>query len=282
MSIILICSILSCSPDLILVKDKIYHEPGNPASVIAIDTIFLPGFGINDNVVTLPPAARFEVSRLAANIGRVNAPPGYIISDSIVRMVFIGIHGSYGFVDGPSPTHTTILPNETGPAIPVGDSTLITLGPVDSLECGLYKQIMIIDSTDIVQELNEFNNTRVNYFFIPGQNFCSINKNTFFDNLAHDVGPTVTHQFIITPLPGDTCIFAGFSYVTSDGSTATTLPPPPVNLITAPLTVSMEVTPKHHDWPLGEHLSGKITVIGTDGCSIRQENAEVWIEHPHN
>jgi hypothetical protein len=99
--------------------------------------------------------------------------------------------------------------------------------------------------------------------------------------------PTLTHTFTITtatttPPPSPQWVFAHFSFVATEGSTADTMPAPAAPGGPAPQIITMRVTPRTHNLaPLGfaPTVTGKITVISQDGCAIKQETARVLVEH---
>jgi len=172
----LLMSLISCAPNINLEQDKTYMPP-------ATDRVGL-AFGVNDNVDILPSGALpISVEKNIGNNGTDAVAAPYQINEDVVRMVFISVAGSAGFVPGNMAGYTAINCNQAGPRLAQGQKQVITydlgsatcpvnpaynlINPPPTLQCGLYRETMTADSTNAVKETNENDNRSVNYFFVP-------------------------------------------------------------------------------------------------------------------
>lgn len=242
-----------------------------------MDRIFVGGLGINDSVTILFPDSALTVAKLLENDGRASAS-GYFNSDDIIRMRFVAIAGSFGFTETTDTVFSQIL---SGPTLASGASDSVTFGIIDSLECGVYKQVMKADTTDVLTETNENDNQDEHYFLVPSTQTFGLSKNELVTGLPHDHGTTTTTTFTVTTTT-DTAWITGFSFVATENSTAAVDVTLPLQVLPASTQdVNMMVTSIEHSVPGGfeSSINGKLTVISNDGCVIKQESAKVFIEH---
>ena len=239
--------------------------------------LMVEGLGINDSVDIVDPVA-FMVERKINNDGAADVSTSYILHEQITPMVLQINTGSVGF----DTTDRVVFDQAiAGPALAVGATDSVNFGPIGPLPCGMYRERLRIDTTNAIAESNETDNESFHYFFVPSTQNFGLSKNEILQGIGHEVGRTATTTFTITP-GIDTVIFAHFSFVSTEGSTADVVPPPPITVLPgAPLTVTMFVTTQEHQVTSGFELSitGKVTAISADGCIIRQESAKVYVEH---
>ncbi|NWG87407.1 MAG: hypothetical protein HXY26_07870 [Hydrogenophilaceae bacterium] len=230
----------------------------------------------------LTPAA-FGASRNVVNTSATTpVPAGYLVTERIVRWVFVAASGTVGWVPGDPATHTVYTQTVAGPTLGPGASAPINFGPVPSLPCGLYQETLTVDAGNTVTETDEGDNVGRHFFFVPStQNFV-INVIPVQTSIVHTAGPTNTHLFRITAAGAPAWRYGHFSYVANEGSTAATIPPRNTPGGPGPQVIQMVVTPKTHTisrFGLEPTVTGKITVISQDGCIIKQESAKAFIEH---
>lgn len=266
---------LSACSNLVWQGPKTYTPP--PIQQITVDDL-----GIDDVVDILTPAA-FGVSRNVVNDSATTpVPAGYLVTERIVRWVFVAAGGTVGWVPGDPATHTVYTQTVAGPALAPGASAPIGFGPVPPLPCGLYQETLTVDAGNAVAEANEGDNVGRHFFFVPStQNFV-INVIPVAPSIVHTAGPTNTHTFRVTAAGAPAWVYGHFSYVANEGSTAFTQPPRNTPGGPGPQVIQMFVTPKTHTisrFGLEPTVTGKITVISQDGCIIKQESAKAFIEH---
>lgn len=257
--------------DLQWIPPKMFTPPAG--TVIQVD-----GFGVDDSVFILPPGmAPTAVSKRVTNAdtGAVSAsydvrelievyafrspPPGWVPVDTVFDQLF----------PGPTP-------------IAAGDTAIFSAAVNFVGACGLYRETLTLDENGAIAESNEGNNVETDFFFIPSNQQFNIAVDTVDDQLFHgQAAPIRTHDFVVraSSVPALDSVFFGFSFVATEGSTASTdLTPGKYAL---PLTVQMLVTPQVHNIPGGfePSVTGKITVISKDGCVLKQQTAKALVEH---
>lgn len=235
--------------------------------------------GIDDVVDILPPGTQsFTVTRAITNTSDRRVSAGYSITENIVLWVFQAAGGSAGWVPGDESTHTVYNATQTGPELAPGESAPISFSVVIPLTCGLYQETLTVDSDNIIAESDEQDNEASHFFFVPSTQHFNITVTPIQDSLGHDLGPTHTHDFVITAAGAPGWVFGHFSFVAQEGSKADTVPAPPTPFAGASQTIQMFVTPKTHDSVSGT-ITGKVTVISQDGCIVKQKTATAFVEH---
>ena len=267
---------------------KVYAPPPT-------NTLTVTGLGVNAPVDLLAPAP-FSASRTLVNTSSFfSVPPGYLVTDTIVRWVFMATTGSAGWVPGNPATHTVFTQTVPGPALAPGASATVGFGPVLAgapLPCGLYQQTISVDSGNAVNETSETDNVTTHFFHVPSPQQFNIAVTPLLPagNVLRHRPPvaTPTHTFTVNPavpvavLPTPAWVYAHFSFVATEGSTADTLPVPAAPGGPAPQVITMRVTPKPHNpgpSAFDPSVTGKVTVISQDGCVIKQESATVGMDH---
>jgi len=271
-NILLIFLVVSCTPNLFWSGEKQY----NPSQ----SKIYVDGLGINDSVTILYPDSQFVVSRLLNNGGTSAINQVYLVDDKIKRMTFFAVAGTAGFIEQDLVYQMTV----PGPQLNAQTADSVFFGVIGPLDCGLYKQIMTADTSNVVKELNENDNAGTHYFLVPSNQNFGLSKTEIITGLPHTAGMIHTTDFNI--VAGIDTVWVGhFSFIATEGSTAsidvaTPLMIPPFGT----QTVKMFVTPKDHKINSGFEptVTGKLTVISNDGCIIKQKKAKVFIEHEMN
>lgn len=257
-------------------EPKTYAPP--PAGSIVVN-----GFGINGPVTILQPGpGPISVSHPITNTGTAAVPGGYLVTDTVIQWIFQGSPVSgYGWVPGPAATRTVPTTPAVGPALAPGATATLTFPPfLVPNTCGLFSETLTADATGVVVEDDEADNIdpTPHLFFIPSTQQFNIAVVAIDDTLFHEDGDVAAHTFTITPSGAPGWIYAGFSFTTNEGSTAYTVPAPPLAAGPAPQAITMRVVTQKHAAGSGQ-LTGKITVISNDGCVIKQQSATVLIEH---
>ncbi len=259
----------ACDTDLAWEGEKDYAP--------ATTKIYVEDLGIEDSVDVLPAGVPFSVARAVTNTGSGNAS-GYEVREEILQYVFQAAGGSAGWVPGDPDTHIVFSDSVQGPALGANALDSVRFS-IPSLPCGLYEEILTLDSDDDLDETSERNNEGRHFFFVPSTQQFNINVVPVAPAIVHTAGRTNTHNFTITPAGAPGWIYGHFSFVATEGSTADTVPVPPD--LTSPPLIRMFVTPREHNFTSGfePSVTGKITVISQDGCVIKQETAKAIIEH---
>ena len=237
------------------------------------------GLGINDSVDIISPTT-FTVQRNLVNSDSGDVGDAYVIHERIQPMVFQAIVGNYGFdtIAGAPVFEQSIA----GPQLSAFALGSADFGPIGPLGCGMYKEYLSIDTLNSVAESNENDNDSEHFFFVPSTQNFGLSKTELVTGVEHSIGTVVTTTFTITAGATFDVNYAHFSFVATEGSTAVSIPPPPL-LVTAgnTLNVNMEITVQEHTFTSGFESSiyGKVTCISEDGCIIKQEGAKVYTEH---
>ena len=267
------CSLMACRPDLQWTEPKTYTPP--PAA-----TLYVDGLGIDDSV-SIMSADTFSVSHRITNAGRAGIQTPYTALDSLVRWIFQGGPTvGYSWVPGPAATHTVGVLAASGLPLPAGRTAPLAFPLVADLPCGLYRETLVLDSGGTVAETNEANNVdpKNHFFFVPSNQDFTISVAEINGAIGHDAAAN-THTFTINSAGAPGWVFAGFSFVATEGSQAVTDPAPPAVGGPGPQIITMRVEPQRHNFTGGGTVTGKITVISADGCVLRQMTARVFVEH---
>ncbi len=259
------------NPNLTWDGEKIYDP--------LIDKIMVEQLGINDSVDIVSPTT-FTVERNLLNSDSGNVSNAYVIHERIQPMVFQAIVGNYGFdtIAGPPVFEQAVA----GPQLSAFALDPISFGPIGPLGCGMYKEILRIDTLNSVAETNENDNQSEHYFFVPSTQNFGLSKTELVTGVEHSIGSAVTTTFTITAGATFAVDFAHFTFVATEGSTAVTFPAPPVRVPAGGvLNVNMQINVQEHTFTSGFESSiyGKVTCISEDGCIIKQEGAKVYTEH---
>ena len=244
-----------------------------------IGKIMVEELGINDSVNIVSPTA-FMVQRNITNSDSGDVTDAYVIHERIQPMVFQAIVGNYGF--DTIPDATVFEQTIAGPQLSAFALDSVTFGPIGPLACGMYKEYLRIDTLNTVSETNENDNNSEHYFFVPSTQNFGLSKVEMVTGVEHSVGTVITTRFTITAGATFDVEYAHFSFVATEGSTAVTIPPPPVNVPAGTvLNVDMQITVQEHTFTSGFESSiyGKVTCISEDGCIIKQEGTKVFTEH---
>jgi hypothetical protein len=247
-----------------------------------VDKIFVDSLGVNDSVAILPvgtsPSA---IQKQLRNAGPGTASGAYQVREVVEQLAFRFPPARFEVVD------TVFDSSFPGPApIAPGAAAPFSANVTVPATCGLFRETLIADAGGALAETDETNNTQVDWFFIPSNQQFNITVDTILDQFTHDrPAPVNTHNFRVLSAavpPVTQVLYTGFSFVATEGSTATTLPAPggpgPVPL---PAVLRMLVTPQVHAIPGGFQptITGKVTVISLDGCVVKQQSARAFIEH---
>lgn len=266
--------VCACNPNLAWIGEKTYDP-------MPVDTLFVEDLGVEDSVAILQPTA-FSIAHALANPSRQSVAGGYEVKEEILRWVFQAAGGSAGWVPGDPDTHIVFADSLSGPALAAGAVDSVSFGPIGPLDCGLYEQILTLDSDGEVDESDEQDNEERYFFFVPSTQQFNINVVEVEPAIFHAAGPTNTHDFVISAAGAPGWVFGHFSFVATEGSQARTMPAPPATGGPAAQTIQMIVTPREHDLPdlgFAPTVTGKITVISRDGCVVKQETARALVEH---
>ena len=278
--------------------------------------IAVSGFGIDAPLDQLPPAAAgtpFTVTRMLTNNGSVPVAAGYPVNEQIVRLRLVSTGTAIGFVPALIPDIVNIT--QPGPALAPGASAPVTF-TVAVPSCGIYRETLSADMTNVVAESNEADNVGVHYFGVPGTMAVNIAVappgpgpvNVWHANPPFgpgNPGPPAwvtnfpaapTHVFTITPSTPGTTYFYNYRQaplIGSQGSASTLTGPPPVQPPAAPIAGAVVITNSvapvaHTNAPATDILTElvvedfvpKVTAITGDGCRVAQEAAQVKVLHP--
>ena len=293
-------------------KDKDYV----PAPTVTVGV----AFNINDLVAELPSGALpITIQKTIVNTGNATVPAGYQITETVLGMNFLAVAGSAGYVPGDPATQTFFSCAQAGPSLGPGQSAVISfaLGSpacpsippgLTELSCGVYREALVIDGPDVIQESDEFDNRDTHYFYVPSSILTiniNANKNPNGDPNAFVVGrtvkivafglpvpppappPVVTHAYTSSILPaGNPYTVNGRTPRISSVSGASCVltpampalaPPPVTGTYTCTIPDPSFVGPICNSF-LGnaqvfeERLNTKLTGISADGCIIRQKS----------
>jgi hypothetical protein len=258
-------------PNLTWDGEKIYDP--------LIDKIMVNQLGINDSVDIVSPTT-FTVERNLLNSDSGDVTDAYVINERIQPMVFQAIVGNYGFdtIAGATVFEEAVA----GPQLSAFALDPISFGPIGPLGCGMYKEYLWIDTLNSVAETNENDNLSEHYFFVPSTQNFGLSKTELVTGVEHSIGTAITTTFTITAGATFDVEYAHFTFVATEGSTAVTIPPPPVTVPAGTvLNVNMQINVQEHTFTSGFESSiyGKVTCISEDGCIIKQEGAKVYTEH---
>lgn len=289
--------------------------------------VLVTGFGVNDKVDVLASGVLpIVIARQITNTGQAAVPAGYIVTETVEQLVFSRTAGSAGWSSGPPATHLLFTCGQLGPALNPGQSVTIQFafpGPLCTanppppapprtvLDCGMYKETLVVDAGGDVFERNEFDNEAKHFFFVPSSQprlNLNVTLNPNNDPMVHIVPvrrvqipafnyvntPTTvrTHTAVINSNPaGGGWIYNGITPVVGplSGATGVLTPTPVVTVLpgtAASTTVNYDVT--FDPMFLGpditgsglyyvENLDSKVTAISTDGCQIRQKSLLVQV-----
>jgi len=252
--------------------------------------------GVNDTVDQLsgqPFTKTLNVQETTRKAGVVQA---YAIKDTVIRWVFqanLGPGGKVGWAAGTGASYVVFTQTVPGPGLGPGQGAPVTFGPMGPFPCGLYEEIMQIDPVGAVQETTKTDNVTKRFFFIPSTQDFGIKVTDLLTNntMDHGAGRTNTTNFTIVPAAGSPGpipmpIYAGFSYIAQEDSTADTVPVPPIIPASAggpgggppSIDIQMYVNPTKHHHPNGT-IVGKLTAISQDGCIIHQQSSTIYVTH---
>ena len=230
--------------------DKSY----SPASV---ETLLLPGFGINQDVDVLGSGALpITITREIVNSGTAVLNAGYPVTETVEQMVFVRVPGSAGWTPGPTATHTLFTCTQPGPTLQPGESAdviftfpgplctfnpTLPILPLGPLSCGMYKETLVIDDGDTVDEgaTGELNNEAEHFFFVPTSS-PQLNMNVTLNPIPDGNISIVPVRRVIIP---------AFNY-----------PPPPAGMLT---TTSHRVTISTNPPGGGYSVHGRTVVNGS-------------------
>jgi hypothetical protein len=239
--------------------------------------ILVEGFGVNDSVAVLPVGT----SPTNVSIGLANRGSGTVSGAYAVREVIevFALRSPPVRFEPVDTVFDAVFPGPT--PIAAGDTAAFSAAVTVPATCGLYRETLIADTADAVDESDETNNRRVDWFFIPSNQQFNIMVNVLDDDITHEM-PVNTHTFTVTASfvpPVDSVFLGGFTFVATAGDLASIdLAPGKYPL---PLVIQMTVTPRTHVIPGGfaPTVTGKVTVISKDGCVVKQQTARVAVQH---
>ncbi|MCC6336165.1 MAG: hypothetical protein IT380_19535 [Myxococcales bacterium] len=256
----------ACTAELAPSGPKLYN--GAVAAVQHVE-----GFGIDDDVDVLPTAALATVAVGVQNTGRATAS-GYLLSDTIERMIFQGARGWAPPQPGPPYVLTYTAP---GPSVAPGATAPGSI-PISALPgnggCGLYRETLVVDSTDVVSESDERDNQLRRFFFVPTTQWVNITQTQPIPTVDHHHQAAVP-VCTITYSPGDVPVVnvSAAPIVGSAGSTgAATLAADVVSITPNGKTHQVEL-------PNPEVMGVKVTAITPDGCMVKQQTCTLNLTH---
>jgi hypothetical protein len=278
-SFIIVISCQQCQPTSPPPSDPNLTWDGEKTYDPSIDKIMVEQLGISDSVDIVSPTT-FTVQRDLLNSDSGDVSGAYVIHERIQPMVFKAIVGNYGF---DTIADVTIFEQSiAGPQLSAFALSPISFGPIGPLGCGMYKEILRIDTLNSIAETNENDNQSEHYFFVPSTQNFGLSKTELVTGVEHSIGAVVTTTFTITAGATFDVEYAHFTFVATEGSTAVTFPAPPQTITAGTtLNVNMQITVQEHTFTSGFESSiyGKVTCISEDGCIIKQEGAKVFTEH---
>lgn len=288
-----------------------------------VDRIDVDGFGVDAPVDILGTGQLpITITRKLTNTGSFPIRAGYTVTETVKRLRFRAINPvSYQWIEVPDPAFTYFTCTAPGPALAPGATADVSFtfpGPncvgrsgqptPAVLDCGLYKETLVVDAGTDVGETDEGDNETEHFFFIPSSqgrlnmvrtpdpgadpniDVVGPRPPTAVINInRYPPGPTtvVAHNVVITSAPPTAgWIVNGISPRNGARSGAVGNLVPPVRFVdpapAPPRSVDYRVTftPVTFDPPHpieSEILDSKLTAITTDGCQIRQRSLRTTV-----
>jgi hypothetical protein len=288
-----------------------------------VNRIDVDDFGVDAPVDILATGQLpVTVTRKLTNTGSFPVRAGYSVTETVRRLRFQAINPvSYQWVEVADPAFTYFTCTAPGPALAPGATADVTftfpgpncVGPPGQptpavLDCGLYKETLVVDAGTDVSETDEGDNETEHFFFIPSSqgrlnmmrtpdpggdpNIDVVGpppRTAVINIFKYPPGPTmvVAHNVRITSAPPTAgWIVNGISPRNGARSGAVGRLVPMVQFVdpapAPPRTVDYRVTfnrvvyvPPH---PIAsEILDSKVTAITTDGCQIRQRSLRTTV-----